>query len=157
MDPAAFAAHSSNGIDIDQGTLYLAFLYNPAQTSGSFLDRLALMKDGEKVWGFRYQQNHPDYYIEANGSSHPAWVEPEAGRTDLIVVRFDLNKGGTDTARVYINPHGWNEPQEAHTEVQGQFAFRELVLSRLSHTGTSRWDEISWATTYTGALSGSLP
>lgn len=157
IDPAVFAAHSSNGVDIDQGTLYLAFLYNPAQTSGSFLDRLALMKNGENVWAFRYQQNHPDYYIEVDGASQPAWVEPEVGRTDLVVVRFDLNPLGTDTARVYINPHDWNEPEEAHAEVHGQFAFQELLLSRTSHSGTSRWDEITWATTFTGALSGSLP
>lgn len=157
LDPSIFASHSSNSVDIDQGTIYLAFLYNPAQTSGSFLDRLALMKDGENVWSFRYQQNNTDYYIEAGESSQPTWVEPEAGRTDLVVVRFDLNPHAIDTARIYINPQHWREPAQAHAQVQGQFAFRELVLSRLGHSGTSRWDEITWATTYTGALSGSLP
>jgi len=41
--------------------------------------------------------------------------------------------------------------------VTGQFAFREMVLTRISQTGGSRWDEITWATSYVGALNGRLP
>jgi len=156
LDPQHFAAFSSNGKDIDSGTLYIGLLFRPAQTSDSFIDRFSLQKDGVPAWALRFQ-NDGDYRVDAAGADIPTGIIPSIERTDLIVVRLDLNPSGTDTASLYINPAGLDEPALPVVVATGEFSFRELVFTRLGYFGnTSRWDEISVADNFSAAVTGSM-
>jgi hypothetical protein len=157
IDPSFFALHSSNGLDVDSGTIYIAYLYRPAQTTGSFIDRFALQRYGEDSLAVRFQQNHPDYRIEANQSDYPTGISPATARTDLIVLRLDLQSSGSCRARIFINPTGWSEPPTADIDVTGDFRFHEFVLTRMGRSGTTLWDEFTFATDYAAALTGPLP
>lgn len=155
LDPGRFAAFSGNGKDIDSGTLYLAWLFRPAQTGGSFIDRFSLQSDGTAAWALRFQ-NGGDYRVDAAGADLPTGIDPSAGRTDLMVLRLDLDPAGLDTATLYINPAGLDEPATPTATATGEFRFRELVVNRLGYQngGLSRWDEISVAETFAAAVTG---
>ena len=157
LDPDRFAAFSSNGKDIDTGTLYIGLLFCPAQTGGSFIDRFSLQTDGATAWALRLQ-NGGDYRVDTDGADTATGITPGFGRTDLIVVRLDLNPAGMDTARLYINPSSLDEPAHPVVVATGEFRFRELVVNRLGHPngGTSRWDEISVADNFASAVIGSM-
>lgn len=157
LDPSVFAAHTGNGTDIDRGTLYLAFLHRPAEQAGSSADRLALVKAGTEMWSLQHSSDHPDYRIAAGAVNVATGVSPDAARTDLIVVRLDLDPAGPDTIRVYINPADLNELPVPQAQMQGDFSFREFALGRQGITGTARWDEITWAGTFLGAINGKTP
>jgi len=156
LDPERFAPFSSNGKDIDSGTLYIGLLFRPAQTGGSFIDRFSLQKDGVPAWALRFQ-NGGDYRVDAAGADLPTGIIPSIERTDLVVVRLDLNPSGADTATLYINPESLNEPALPAAVATGEFSFRELVFTRIGYYGsTSRWDEISVADNFPAAVTGSM-
>lgn len=142
---------------IARGTLYLAFLYRPADESGSSTDRLSLVKDGTEVWSWQHSPAHADYRIIAGASNVATGLSPAAGRTDLVVVRLDLDPAGPDTIRVYLNPADLNEPSVPQAQMQGEFSFREFALGRAGLTGMAQWDEITWAGTFLGAINGIVP
>ncbi len=157
LDPSVFAAHSGNGMDIDRGTLYLAFLHQPAEQAGASTDRLSLVRAGSEVWYLEHSPNHADYRVHAGAANVATGVAPATGRTDLIVVRLDLDPAGPDTIRVYINPPDLNEPLVPQAQLQGEFSFREFALGRQGVSGTARWDEITWAGSFLGAINGATP
>jgi hypothetical protein len=157
LDPSVFAAHSGNGVDIDRGTLYLAFLHQPAEQAGASTDRLSLVRAGAEVWYLEHSPNHADYRMHAGVANVATGVAPATGRTDLIVVRLDFDPAGPDTVRVYINPPDLNEPLVPQAQLQGEFSFREFALGRQGVIGTARWDEITWAGSFLGAINGATP
>jgi len=64
---------------------------------------------------------------------------------------------GDDTAKLYINPPGIDEPETPVLETIGEFSFNELRINRLGYNGTvSRWDEISVATNFASAVIGNI-
>ncbi|MEI8079340.1 MAG: hypothetical protein WCH61_06910, partial [bacterium] len=137
--------------------LGLSLECRPGQTAGSFLDRFALQKDNQIVWALRYQNSHADYRVDADGMDLSTGITPETSRTDLIVLRLDLNPAGTDTATLYINPASLTEPATPTLRTTGEFTFQELIFNRLGYNGvTSRWDELSVARTFAGAVTGGI-
>lgn len=158
LAPAAFTGHTDAAGDIISGTLYLSFLYRPAQISGSFLERFSLQMNDNLVWSLRFQQSAPDYQIDVGATTIATGVQPGVARTDLFVLRLDLDPGGLDTAKLYINPPTTTEPATPDVVVTGEFTFHELVFTRLSsQTGTSRFDEISVANSFRRAQLGHFP
>lgn len=158
LDLNRFAAYSSNMRDIDSGTLYIAYLYRPYQTGGSFIDRLAFQQDGSIACAVRFQQSNPDYRFDAGAVDHATGIQPVAGRVDLIVVKLVLNPSGSDTASLFINPPDLNEPATPDQQISGEFTFNELFCNRLSTVGgsTSCWDELSIGTSFAGAVMGGM-
>jgi hypothetical protein len=159
LDLNRFAAYSSNMEDINSGTLYIAYLYRPYQTGGSFIDRLAFQQDGSIACAVRFQQSNPDYRFDAGTVDHATGIQPVAGRVDLIVVKLVLNPSGSDTASLFINPPDLNEPATPTQQISGEFTFNELFFNRLSTIGdsTSGWDELSIGTSFAGAVLGQTP
>ncbi len=157
--PGLSGAHVLRGLEagtVSNGTVYLSWLFNPAQATGSFIDKFALQKDGTISYAVRLQ-NSGDYKVDANGSAFTTGVFPETGTTDLFVLRLDLDAAGSDTARLYINPTGIDEPATPTLESSGEFSYNELRINRLGYNGTvSRWDEISVATNFAAAVIGGI-
>jgi hypothetical protein len=95
--------------------------------------------------------------VDVGESSYDSGIYPDTARTDLFVVRLDLNPSGTDTAKLFINPGSLEEPSAATVEVTGEFSFNELRINRLGYYGiTSRWDEISIANNFAAAVVGDV-
>lgn len=157
LEISSFSEYSSTGVSVDTGTIYISWLYSPGQTSGAFLDRFVILNGTQEVWSLRFQQDNPDYRVEASGLNHATGVYPEASRTDLFVLRIDFNSSGQDVASLYINPMDFSEPSTPTIQNFGEFGFNEFLLERLGFFKTSEWDEISFARTFRAACLGSFP
>jgi hypothetical protein len=156
--PGLSGAHVLRGLEsgtFSNGTVYISWLFNPAQANGSFIDKFALQKDGTISYAVRLQ-NSGDYKVDANDTAFATGVFPETGKTDLFVLRLDLDPDGDDTVKLFINPDGIEEPTPT-LETAGEFSFNELRINRLGYNGTvSRWDEISVATNFASAVIGDV-
>lgn len=153
LDVSRFAGFSTNGKEIDQGTLYISWLYRPGQDEGVFEDGLWLKNNDQMVWALRFNQNHSDYRV-VTGFETATGYSPNREKTDLLVLRLDLNPDGPDTATLYINPSGTEEPSVPDAVASGSFSFREIAISRQGIGGSSTWDELSVAETFSAAVTG---
>ena len=157
--PGLSGAHCLLGLKegtLTNGAFYISWLFHPAQTSGSFIDRFALQKDGTISYAVRLQ-NSGDYKVDANDTAVATGVFPESGKTDLFVLRIDLNPTESDTVKLYFNPTDIIEPATPVLESTGEFSFNELRINRLGYNETvSCWDEISVATNFASAVIGDI-
>lgn len=157
LDLDFFSGHSTEGEKIDTGTLYVSWLYRPGQVEGSFLDRFVLLQKYNEVWSLRFQQVNRDYQLRVGDDDFGTAVQPQASRTDLFVLRVDCNPDGEDLISLYINPPGFSEPSTPLLQVNGDFSFDGFLLERLGFEATSRWDEITFASSFKAAVLGATP
>lgn len=157
LEISSFSEYSSTGVSVDTGMIYISWLYSPGQTTGAFLDRFAILNGNQEVWSLRFQQDNPDYRVEAGGVDFATGVNPEVSRTDLFVLRVDFNPNGQDTASLYVNPPDLVEPSSPTQQVTGEFSFNEFLLERLGYFETSKWDEITFSGSFKAARFGALP